>query len=767
MSYRNPTTGAFTHFAATNPKADHKTLATDWITVVEIGSSGAVWTGGDGGLSRIDPSTNAVETIATEIKPGVGLNIISLFEGEDGELWIGTDLGLFARGNGKTELRPVRDPTGQSGLRIQDIIDDEEGHVWISTNKGLSRIEPGTGEFWNFTEDDGLQGSAFRRRAAWRKTDGELLFGGSRGFDRFYPATLTESRDPAPVVFTELRINGETVSPGEGSPLARSIAQTNAISLAHDQTSLSVAFAALNMTVSTKNRYRYRLDDGGRWIDAPVPRIASFANLEPGEYTLQVLASNHDGLWNEEPAVLAISIDAPWWFHPYAFALYIIAGCVALVAASRIGARVQSARADRLEKTVELRTVELKREIEARAEVEHELFQAEMESALRRSQKLEAVGKLAGGIAHDFNNLLGIVLGNLDFLRRMAVSDNNEPATRRVETAIRAADRGAQLTRQLLGFASRSPAAVTAVDIGKIVNDMEVVIRQAAAAEVECEISSDDDLWPVQIDRGELEDALLNMAINARDAMPDGGRLIIDIANIRIEAEDAIAIPNLSEGDYVRIRVVDTGEGIPSEIKDKIFDPFFTTKPEGEGTGLGLSTVYGFAQRYGGAVTLESEVGRGAEFNIYLPRSDAPASGANDKGQIKSFPVGTEEILIVEDERDLREIASSWLTECGYEVSDAANSDEALEVLASRPTIRLVFTDIIMPGGKNGLDLAMEVRQIRPDVRIILTTGYSGGARIASRVANENLPLIRKPYSKRDIAWAIRDSLDNEGSEKA
>lgn len=377
---------------------------------------------------------------------------------------------------------------------------------------------------------------------------------------------------------------------------------------------------------------------------------------------------------------------------------------------------------------------------------------------LRRVQKLESIGQLTSGIAHDFNNLLGIIIGNLDFLSRMT---KEQPAMQaRIDTAMRGALRGENLVKKLLNFSSRSNGPVTTNSLSTLFEGMKPILERALGPELEFEASIAPDLWLVDLDAADVENCLLNMAINARDAMEAGGTFRVSMANKVIEESQAGQMSGLNSGDYVHLSFSDTGHGIPDAIVDKIFDPFFTTKAE-NGTGLGLSMIYGFVIRCEGAIKVYSHQSVGTTFHIYLPRSHAEdTSAAFEPPQTDmGLPGGSEHVLIADDEADLAEVAMNWLEEAGYSTTVVGNAKEALAALKVNPSIDVLFTDIIMSGGMNGIELSNNVRREFPNVCILVTSGFLGDAHVNAYHQNSKFSFQAKPYSHLQLLRKIRTVL--------
>lgn len=384
------------------------------------------------------------------------------------------------------------------------------------------------------------------------------------------------------------------------------------------------------------------------------------------------------------------------------------------------------------------------------------------EELLRNSQKMDAVGQLTGGIAHDFNNLLGIIMGNLELLQMALKGQPKE--LERVETALAGATRGAQLTRKLLNFSRQEHKKNELTKINSFIENLRELIAKSVTAIIQVEIHLEENLWQVEIEPGDLEDAILNLALNARDAMPSGGLLVIETANKHLDKNFISQNPGAKEGDYVMVSVSDSGTGISNSLRKKIFDPFFSTKEFGKGSGLGLSMVYGFVQRSGGFINIYSEEGNGSTFNLYLPR--AAGCPAEKKYEEDELPHGDETVLIVDDEAAIAETTKRHLQHLGYQTLVASNANQALEILSSTKGIDLVFSDVVMPE-MDGFDLAFAAAEKQPSVKVLLTSGFSSkrlglvnDQRQAQRMLAEKL--LAKPYNLKELAFAVRRTLDEE-----
>ena len=383
------------------------------------------------------------------------------------------------------------------------------------------------------------------------------------------------------------------------------------------------------------------------------------------------------------------------------------------------------------------------------------------EKALRRAQKMDAVGQLTGGIAHDFNNLLAVILGNLGLLRKQISED--EKAVERMDAMKKAGQRAANLTKQLLGFSRSKAQQQSVTEINRVIRDMDSLISRAMTPEIEVIHNFADGLWLAEIDPGDFEDTLLNLTINARDAMSGHGQLMIETRNVSVDAVLCVNNPGAKPGEYVELAVSDSGEGIPQERQEHIFEPFYTTKEQGQGTGLGLSMVFGFVKRSRGYINVYSEPGIGTTFRLYLPRAVGKEKfpGLNEE-KVETLPQGQETILIVDDEEGLLDLAKELLETQGYRVLTANDGKGALERLNIEPTINLLFSDVVMPGGINGYELAEQATASRPGLKVLLTSGYT--ERAASRHGQDSLMtnLLSKPYNHSELAKRVRGVLDQQ-----
>ena len=446
------------------------------------------------------------------------------------------------------------------------------------------------------------------------------------------------------------------------------------------------------------------------------------------------------------------SVLAEWRGHLFIYGVIALLSSLALLGVS--GLAIREANRERLAS---------RRWQEAAAQVRAETAQRELtEEQLRQSQKMEAVGRLTGGVAHDFNNLLTVITGSLDILRRH-LSSADERSLKLVNNALEGANRAATLTHRLLAFSRQQPLEPRALDANKLMGGMSEMLGRTLSENIAIETVLAGGLWRTFADPNQLESAILNLAVNARDAMPDGGKLTIETANAHLDEAYAAIHTDVKAGQYVLIAVCDTGAGMPPDVAARAFDPFFTTKAVGRGTGLGLSQVYGFAKQSGGHVAIYSELGQGTTIKLYLPRirQGEEASRIVEAVAEPSLAVATgETILVVEDEEIVRRFTSAALREAGYEVVEAADGPAGIELVRSRPAISLLFTDVVLAGPINGRHVADEALKLRPDLKVLFTTGYTRNAIIHHGRLDEGVNFIGKPFTAAALAARVRSLLD-------
>lgn len=382
-----------------------------------------------------------------------------------------------------------------------------------------------------------------------------------------------------------------------------------------------------------------------------------------------------------------------------------------------------------------------------------------IQKQLQLAQRMEAIGQLTGGIAHDFNNLLTVITGNSELLiDELSEKPSLQPLARLISSA---AERGAGLTRNLLAFARRQPLSPEAVNINMLIRNMEALLRSSLGNKYQLDLNLSSDIWPVMIDPVQLESSLLNLTLNARDAMPDGGKLMISTERFILLNPDTSSQNEMAAGEYVKIDVMDNGDGIPQDLLDKVFEPFFTTKPTGKGSGLGLSMVFGFIKQSGGNIEVQSEHGHGTRFQLFLPHTDtvSPAAILHDIEAPMPLQNSQQTILVVEDNDLVRQYAISQLRDAGYQVLAAADGHQALNWLASAQQIDLLFTDVLMPGGLSGYELAQQAKQLRKNLPVLYTSGYTEKALTDEEIQNGSIAILNKPYHRAALLNRVAQML--------
>ncbi len=389
---------------------------------------------------------------------------------------------------------------------------------------------------------------------------------------------------------------------------------------------------------------------------------------------------------------------------------------------------------------------------------QEQLERTKLEAQLHQAQKMEAIGNLTGGMAHDFNNMLGVIIGNVDLLRDLRKNDTDVDELTR--EALDAAFRGADLTRRLLAFARRQPLRPQRVDVNDLISGITRLLSRTLGEDIEISLELSAEAWPITADPAQLEASLTNLATNARDAMPGGGRLVIMTGNRSLDADYAAQHPEVEAGGYVMVEVSDTGTGMTQEVINRIFEPFFTTKSRDKGTGLGLSMVFGFIKQSGGHLSVYSEPGIGTTFRLFLPRMTEELRTVETNIVVPLVHGNGETVLVVEDNAALRRVVARQLGELGYRVVEAEDAAAGLRLM-ERYSVDLLLTDVVMPGGTDGRELARRARQRWPDIKVVFTSGFSE-TRLNSRAGPiaSCTPLLSKPYRKEELASAAREALD-------
>ena len=477
-------------------------------------------------------------------------------------------------------------------------------------------------------------------------------------------------------------------------------------------------------------------------------RRAIAANPERGGYTAVSAVDGNERLFSygklgSYPVYVAVGIDSAtvtrrWWQKMASHLVFGLPATLCLVTLTVVALR----------RTARERAALFQANAEARR-------REELEASLYRAQKMEAVGQLTGGVAHDFNNLLTAIMGGLDIV--LHAGSLAGPLRKQLATAMRAAERGAQLTQQLLAFSRQQMLHPEVVDVNRLLREFETLIQRAVGESIAFTVTLDAGVGACRMDPAQFQSAILNLVVNARDATPAGARITLATRDAVLPQDAARPDPEMAPGRYVLVSVSDTGAGMTPDVLAQAFNPFFTTKEVGKGSGLGLSQVYGFTKQSGGHVTIESEPGQGTTVRLYMPCVDAPAERrATAAAERSAAAASAATVLIVEDDEAVRETAQAALAALGYRTLSAADAAGALALLRRGEPIDLLFTDIVMPGGMNGVDLAREARQLRGDLKVLLTTGYAAAA---EERAGEGFAMLSKPYRQNELAERIAGML--------
>jgi ligand-binding sensor domain-containing protein/signal transduction histidine kinase/CheY-like chemotaxis protein len=671
--------------------------------------------------------------------------VLSIQQDADGAVWVGTHGGGLCRFH-DNRWSHVDSSRGLSDDIVYHTLDDGR-HLWLSSTKGICRVTKGelaaAGPVRPLLlgKNDGmriLDCNGGTQPAGCRTRDGWLWFPTDCGLVAVNPAAAGTNPAAPPVLVERVE--------ADGTPLAAA----GPVAVPPGRGQLEFHYAAIDLSAPEGVRFRYALEgyDSG-WVEAGGRRTAYYTNLPPGRYRFRVVACNGDGVWQETPAVVDLVLRPHFYQTAWFYGLCALAAAAAVVGGHRYRTRHLRAREEELARCVADRTRRL------RAEVEEHARTGEL---LRQSQKLEAVGQLAGGVAHDFNNLLTVIKGYAHLL--LAAPDREAGEREMLLEMLAAGHRAADLTRQLLAFSRRQVLALKVLDPNAVVADMERLLKRAVGEDVALTTAFDPAAFLVKADPVQLQQVLINLCVNARDAMPRGGCLRIETRNVALGPDSAKALPGAEPGAYVLLEVSDTGCGMTPELRARVFEPFFTTKGPGKGTGLGLATVYGIVRQSGGHVTVASEVGIGTTFQIYLPRAEGEPAPLPPPPAVGSVPRGAGTVLLVEDEPSVRAVARHLLLACGYRVLEAEDGLDGLRVARAHDgRIELLVSDVVMPH-LGGRQLAEELRKERADLRVLFVSGYTDDVVLHHGVSEAEVAFLQKPYSPAALASTVRAILD-------
>jgi signal transduction histidine kinase/CheY-like chemotaxis protein/streptogramin lyase len=694
------------------------------LRVVYESQDGAVWIGGvgDAGLARYRDGEYKVFDAAGGYTGGASYAIL---DAGGGVTWFGDRDGIHAFDGAK--WTPV-----QRGLEtVRSMMRSKDGSIWVASGAGLHRYHEGS---WvTLTARDGLPDGGMN--FVYEDSRGRIWACGTRGVSLWRPDA---DRD-AP----------ETTVPGA----------LNLRSMPPEGT-VRLSFSGIDrwhFTEPGRLLYSYRLD-GGNWSPFRPEETAAFSGVRSGGHLFEVRAMDRNWNIDPTPAIFRFEVLRHWYLEP-AFLILAAAGCTTI--AFLIGLHIfRHVRLAQLvgERTAELTATneKLKGEIEERERATRE--KEALEEQVRQSQKMEAIGRLSGGVAHDFNNLLTVINGYSDLiLNGIQEEDSLLHCVREIQ---KAGGRAAALTQQLLAFSRKQVMSPSVVNLNPVVRDVEDLLRRMIGENIELVTVLEPDLWKVKADPVQLQQVLMNLAVNARDAMPAGGRLTIGTANTVVQAGSLGPVAGTAPGEYVRLRVSDNGSGMDSETKSRVFDPFFTTKGQGKGTGLGLSTVFGVVKQSGGHIHVDSAPGEGAVFTILLPRLVGEETSPLPPTQPTGAEGGRETVLLVEDQRDVRRLAQSVLTRYGYRVVEASTGEEALRIYRQcERKVDLVISDVVMPG-VGGVELAASLRELCPGLKILLVSGYADHPALGQVRDHRGTAFLQKPFTPVALAEKVRELLD-------
>jgi signal transduction histidine kinase/ligand-binding sensor domain-containing protein/CheY-like chemotaxis protein len=769
------------HFAK-----DNSDLSSNSITVLREGRDGALWIGTmDGGLNRLSHGrfTNY------SIEQGLRSSDVTAILCEDQHVWVGTtDGSLHLVRNDRVLQLPTKG--GVSSGHALQILDDGRGSIWMTGERGITRLErsdllkvansnvdAATARVYDFRDGFGrweFQGVS--QSSGVRRADGSLAFPSATGVVIVRSEAFAKSTVTPTVKVMEVLADGRPMAIDGDLVLPAGVKQ------------LEVRYTATSLAVPSRVLFHYRLEGAdASLVDAGPRRAAFYSNLRGGHYRFIVTATNSDGIPSPRLASLSWRVELQFWETWWFYALGGVGFLFTVFQLSRFRVRRGQARERALRVIVDERTIELSQEITERRRIEASLRvsrdeledrvaertmelraalaqtqkdmaeRRRLEEQLAQVQKLESIGRLAGGVAHDINNVLTVVLSYSDLVD--AGLGPSHPLQAQLRQIRKAAERASNLTHRLLAFARKQIVEPRVINLGELSLNLDGMLRRLIGEDVELLTVTSPNLWSVKADPHQIEQVLVNLAVNARDAMPQGGTLRIDTTNVVVDEAFARRHPTLKTGEHVRMSVSDTGTGMDEHVMQHMFEPFFTTKEPGKGTGLGLATCYGIVQQLGGAIYPESELGKGTIFSVFVPRVDLPAE-PTPRPREMAIQRGTETVLLVEDEPLVRDIAKSALSDQGYQVLEAEHGEEALALAREHHAeIQLVLTDVVMPK-MGGRELVEQLRKARPAIRVLYMSGYTAASIDEQDVVEPGTAFLRKPFALAEMLGKVREVLD-------
>ncbi len=748
-----PETGKITRYRTSD--GDINGLGSDLATTVEVASDGTIWIGGDGLLSRIDPRNGNIHNFEPGRNGLISNNILSLREDRTGRMWIGTDrLSYYEATTGNFVTVDDKQVTARD--LIMDILDDAEGNLWLSGNNGLTRFAPESGKFRTYNRYDNLQGKAFLRNTAYLSPQGEMFFGGKHGYNSFFPQQVQDNPLRPEVLLTDLRINGGgNIAIGPNAPLHTDIAYARELTLTHKHSSFWLRFSSLNTSNVQNNRYAYLLDGFDQdWRQADASRSLAYTNLDPGSYRLRIKTANNDGLWNEQPRELLITVLPAWWETRWAYAAYLLALFLLVASIVHVRTLVYRQRAEEMESVVAERTSSLAAEIDERKKVEETLSETNdiLEQAKVQAEAAnQAKSQFLANMSHELRTPLNAILGFSAMMRREP--ELTQDQRQKLDIINRSGDYLLTLINDVLDIARIEAGRVqlenNAFDLGGMIRDITDMMRVRAeekALQLQVDQTSHFPRYIVG-DEARLRQILINLVGNAIKYTRQGG------VTLRLSTKN-------NKATHLLIEVEDTGTGIAPEDQQRIFEPFVQLSEQGDskGTGLGLAITRQFVQMMGGSLHLESTPGKGSLFRVDLPLIEAKGSDITQQLKTEMRDVtrlapGQPEyrILIVEDQLENQLLLEQLLVSVGFRVKIAENGAQGIELFCSWHP-HFIWMDRRMPG-MDGMETTRRIRELPggKEVKIVAVTASAFAEQREEMLSVGMDDYVRKPFRATEI----------------